>query len=496
MQLNLEVWDNNTEISASLDKCYTADLWTARAKKWIADHHAAHPTQPFFMFLAYDTPHAVLELPTQAYPAGGGTNGGLQWLGTPGQMINTASGTIDSWTHPDYAGATYDDDGNAATPQVAWPDVYKRYATSVRRIDDAVGDLKKLLQQLGLDTNTLVVFTSDNGPSIESYLTQSIAANFFDSYGPHDGIKRDTWEGGIRMATLARWPGGIPAGRVDFTPSGSWDWLATFAELAGVAPPARTDGVSLVPTLAGSGTQRPGTLYLEYYEGGSTPSYADFEPAHRGRKRGQMQVVQLGGYKGIRYNIASHTNNFEIYDTLADTKEATNLAPQGAFTALQQQMKDRVLQVRRPDGSAARPYDNEFVPASTNTALTNGVLDYAVYEGDWAWVADDDGDGGPRLLEYALGAQPHIADHAAMTLAPEIVDNHLQVRFPRWPADTSELSYAVQVSPDLRDWTSLTASEVGVEPGEPPGLEEAIFQADPEVSEQSPLYLRLKVNLP
>jgi arylsulfatase A-like enzyme len=383
-----EVWDNNSEISASLDKCYTADLWTARAKKWITDHHAAHPTQPFFMFLAYDTPHAVLELPTQPYPTGGGTNGGLQWLGAPGRMINTASGTIDSWTHPDYASATYDDDGNAGTPEVAWPDVYKRYASSVRRIDDAVGDLKQLLQQLGLDTNTLVVFTSDNGPSVESYLTQSIAANFFDSYGPHDGIKRDTWEGGIRMATLARWPGGIPAGRVDFTPSGSWDWLATFAELAGVAPPARTDGVSMVPTLTGSGAQRAGTLYVEYYEGGSTPTYTDFEPAHRGRKRGQMQVVQLGGYKGIRYNIASHTNNFEIYGTLADTKEATNLAPQSAFAALQQQMKDRVLQVRRPDSSAARPYDGEFVPASTNTALTNGVLDYAVYEGDWAWLPD------------------------------------------------------------------------------------------------------------
>lgn len=172
-----EVWDNNTEISASLDKCYTADLWTARAKSWIADHHAAHPTQPFFLFLAYDTLHAVLELPTQAYPVGGGTNGGLQWLGTPGQMINTASGAIDSWIHPDYASATYDDDGNTGTSEVAWPDVYKRYATSVRRIDDAVGDLKQLLQQLSIDTNTLVVFTSDNGPSIESYLTQSISAN-------------------------------------------------------------------------------------------------------------------------------------------------------------------------------------------------------------------------------------------------------------------------------------------------------------------------------
>ena len=139
-----QVWDGTNEVSAGLDLCYTADLWTARAKKWIMDQRATNSAAPFFLYLAYDTPHAVLELPTQAYPAGGGTNGGLQWLGTPGHMINTASGTADSYIHPDYALKTWDDDNNAATPEVAWKDVYKRYATSVRRIDDGVGDLKTL----------------------------------------------------------------------------------------------------------------------------------------------------------------------------------------------------------------------------------------------------------------------------------------------------------------------------------------------------------------
>ncbi len=87
-----EVWDGTNEISAQLDKCYTADLWTARAKQWIVDHQRTNAAQPFFMYLAYDTPHAVCEIPTGAYPAGGGTNGGLQWLGTPGHFINTATG--------------------------------------------------------------------------------------------------------------------------------------------------------------------------------------------------------------------------------------------------------------------------------------------------------------------------------------------------------------------------------------------------------------------
>ena len=233
-----EVWENNREISSNLDKCYTADLFTARAKKWILNHEAASPTQPFFLYLAYDTPHAVQELPTQAYPSGGGINGGLRWLGTPGHMINTASGTIDSWVHPDYANATYNDDGDPATPLVPWPDVYRRYATAVRRIDDAVADLRQLLQDLGKTTTTLIVFTSDNGPSIESYLpNQPLAADFFDSFGPFDGIKRDAWEGGIRMATLVCWPGHIRAGGINNSPSAFWDWMPTFAELAGMPPP-------------------------------------------------------------------------------------------------------------------------------------------------------------------------------------------------------------------------------------------------------------------
>src|SRR5215469_4941578 len=95
-----QVWDGTNDITPDLDKCYTADLWTARAKQWIIDHQHSSPAQPFFMYLAYDTPHATTELPTQAYPAGGGLRGGMKWLGEPGRMINTASGEIDSWMYP------------------------------------------------------------------------------------------------------------------------------------------------------------------------------------------------------------------------------------------------------------------------------------------------------------------------------------------------------------------------------------------------------------
>ncbi len=386
-----QCYDGVNNITPALDKCYTTDLFTARAKKWIADQHASHPDQPFFLYLAYDTPHAVHELPTQAYPAGGGTSGGLQWLGTPGHMITTASGTVNSFFHPDYASATYDNDHNPATPEVPWPEVFKRYATSVRRIDDGVGDLMKLLQDLALDTNTLVIFTSDNGPTIEDYLNvhPHYAANFFENYGPMDGIKRDTWEGGIRMPTIARWTGTIAAGTTNQTPSQFQDWMPTFTDLAGLPAPAHTDGVSIVPTLLGTGKQPPSTIYVEYFDDNSaTPEYPEFIPDHRGRLRNQMQVIGLGGYQGVRYDVKSHQDNFEIYDVTRDPKEATNLAVNPSFATLQQQMKDRVLQLRRPNASAPRPYDAELVPSLNALSVTNGLLDYAVYEGEWPWVPD------------------------------------------------------------------------------------------------------------
>ncbi len=121
-------------------------------------------------------------------------------------MINTAQGEPDSYYHPDYLNATWDDDRDPATPEVAWPDVQKRYATVVRRIDDGIGDLLSTLVDLKLDQNTLIVVTSDNGPSVESYLKENYSPQFFASFGPFDGIKRDLWEGGIK-------PGAVSVGR-------------------------------------------------------------------------------------------------------------------------------------------------------------------------------------------------------------------------------------------------------------------------------------------
>ena len=386
-QQGKEVWHDNVDLSPELDKCYTADLWTAWAKHWIVEHERTNAAKPFFMYLAYDTPHAVQELPTQAYPKGGGLHGGMQWLGTPHHMISTASGEVDSWIHPDYTNATYDNDHNPATPEVPWPDIYKRYATAVRRVDSAVGDIQQLLRDLHIDRNTLVVFTSDNGPSDESYVPhEPMRADFFDSFGPFDGIKRDCWEGGERVPTLACWPGHIPAGEVVTKPSISYDWLRTFAQAAGVPAPAEVDGVSLLPELTGQGVQAdPGYLYVEYYQPGRTPGYPVFAPAHRNRRRGQMQWIRIGDYVGVRYDIKTPRQPFEVYNVTVDPKETNNLA--AAMPALQQRMQTLCLQARRPNSSTPRPYDRELVPASPAVPVADGV-EWQAFEGDYLWVPD------------------------------------------------------------------------------------------------------------
>lgn len=381
-----QVWENRTNIADKLDKCYTADLWTAATKKWIVDFEKEKSSaKPFFIYLAYETPHAVIELPTQAYPVGGGLKGGMQWLGEAGHMINTASGKVDSYFHPDYANATYDNDKNKLTPEVPWPDVYKRYATAVRRIDDGVGDLMQLLKDLKIDNNTLVIFSSDNGPSIESYLKEAYAPTFFNSFGPFDGIKRDVWEGGVRVPTFAAWPGHIPAGRIVHTPSGVHDWLPTFADAAGVPAPANTDGVSLLPSLTGVGKQRNSVIYIEYAQNQSTPNFSEFVPQHRNRKRNQMQMIRFGDTLGVRYDVKSGKDNFEIYNVAKDPQEIKNLASKPGMAVVQNKMKEKVLQVRIPDTSAPRPYDKDLVAAVANIKTEAGIR-WNAYYGNFPWL--------------------------------------------------------------------------------------------------------------
>ena len=413
-----EVWENYTDLSGDLDKCFTTDLWTAVAKKYIAERvHEGEGSTPFFLYLAYDVPHAVLELPTQEYPGGGGLKGGLQWTGKPGEMINTASGEIDSYVHPDYRDQTYDHDHDPGTPEVNWPGTYKRYATSCRRIDQGIGDLLVLLKDLGIEKNTLVVFTSDNGPSREAYLPEPYVSNeptFFNSFGPFDGIKRDLWEGGVRVPVIAYWPGVIPASMQNDAPCAMYDWLPTFAGLAGLPAPARTDGISLLPMLTGNKGSLARPVYIEYENNQPTPSYDEFFPAHRGRTRNQMQKIRIGDFAGVRYNIVSADDDFEIYNVVSDPQETRNLGGDAAYSDMQSLMKHTVLQMRRPDSTAARPYDNALVPGIQTGILQKGVR-WNFYEGAFPWIPD------PASLEATAGGNAPGLDVSLMDQKPGMV---------------------------------------------------------------------------
>lgn len=403
-----EVWENRTDISAGLDKCLTTDLWTASAKRYITRQvQDKTRSQPFFLYLAYDVPHAVLELPTQAYPAGGGLKGGVQWTGRAGQMINTATGVPDSYIYPEYRQITYDDDQDPNTPEVAWPETYQRYASACRRIDEGIGDLMTLLKDLGIDQNTMVVFTSDNGPSRESYLPEGYVPNeptFFNSFGPFDGIKRDVWEGGIRVPAIVRWPVRIPAAQVITEASAMYDWLPTFSEAAGLPAPARTDGVSLLPSLTGGPLLQDHPVYIEYENNQRTPNYEEFDPSHRGRKRQQMQKIRIGDFVGVRYDIQSAEDDFEIYNVVTDPQELHNLAGQAAFHDLQSRLKSKVLQMRRPDAEAVRPYDSALIPGVEPVQLSAG-LHWATYAGKYPWVADLSGQ---KTAGQGVSAMPDV----------------------------------------------------------------------------------------
>ena len=148
------------------------------------------------------------------------------------------------------------------------------------QLDEHVGRILALLEELELDQKTLVMLTSDNGPHKEG----GHRPEFFDSNGPLRGHKRDLYEGGIRAPLLARWVGKIASGARSDHISAHWDMLPTFCELAGIEVPEATDGISMVPTLLGQPEQqRPHDyLYWEFYEQGgkravrSRPCVASF----------------------------------------------------------------------------------------------------------------------------------------------------------------------------------------------------------------------------
>lgn len=198
---------------------WSHDLMTGAALDFIRDN----ADRPFFLQAHYTVPHANNE-------GGRATGNGLEV--------------------PDY--------GDFADRD--WPETEKGFAAMIARLDRDVGRLIGLLQELKIDENTVVFFTSDNGPHQEG----GHQVEFFNSNGALRGLKRDLYEGGIRVPLIVRWPGQIEGSRTTSHPSAFWDFLPTACELAGVEPPASIDGISFVPTLLGEDQSAHDFLYWQY----------------------------------------------------------------------------------------------------------------------------------------------------------------------------------------------------------------------------------------
>ena len=188
------------------------------------------------------------------------------------------------------------------------------FAAMVTRLDSEVGRIMQLLEELDLDDNTIVFFTSDNGAQGGGGPDPA----FFKAGGPLRGFKGMMYEGGLRVPMIVRWPGKVAAGAISDHVWYFADVLPTLAELAGVEPPAPVDGVSVAPTLLGQPGQKS-REYL-YWERSSFDRTTGLI-----RSASLSQAVRLGDWKAIR---AKPQSPIELYDLARDVSETTDVAAQ------------------------------------------------------------------------------------------------------------------------------------------------------------------------
>jgi arylsulfatase len=249
---------------------YSHDLIEAEALKWIRERKDG----PFFAYLAFTIPHVAMQVPEDSLE---------EYRGR--------------WEDPAYTG------GAGYTPH---PQPRAAHAAMITRMDRGVGRVLDLLQELGLEKNTLVIFTSDNG-SIDRVGGHDLA--FFSGNGPFRGQKGSLHEGGIRVPFIARWTGRIAAGSTSALPTAFDDVLPTLAELAGAEPPKGGTGVSLVPTLLGREGQKVREALFWEFQG-----------------YGGWQAVRKGNWKAVRQGLAKAKTPFQLYDLAADPSEKNDLA--------------------------------------------------------------------------------------------------------------------------------------------------------------------------
>jgi arylsulfatase A len=277
-QFTDHLYRNNERIETDVEHDYVNDLFTREATAFIGK---ADP-RPFFLYLNYTVPHAELRVPDDSLAAVRG-----KFPETP--YVNAAADA--KVTGPDDTSLGY---RSQPTPKAA-------FVAMITRMDRDIGRLTDLVHARGLDPRTLIMFISDNGPHQEGGAEPA----FFKSSGGLRGIKRDLYEGGIRVPMIARWPDTIPRGRVSAHVWAHWDLFPTLAELAGAKVPGGLDGMSMTRALRGATQPTHDYLYWEFHE------------------RGFQQAVRMGHWKAVRLKKDAP---LEIYNLDADPFEQHDVA--------------------------------------------------------------------------------------------------------------------------------------------------------------------------
>jgi len=191
-------------------------------------------------------------------------------------------------------------------PYESQEESHAAFVAMIMLLDDQVGEIVNKLDELGIRDNTIIMFTSDNGPHREG----GADPDYFNSNGPLKGYKRDLYEGGIRVPMIANWPGKIKAATSTNHISAFWDIFPTVADLVGFKIPSTTDGISFLPTLIGEEqTKQHEYLYWEFHE------------------RGGRTAIRQGDWKAVKYNVLKDPDaKLELYNLSEDIGEENNIA--------------------------------------------------------------------------------------------------------------------------------------------------------------------------
>jgi len=287
---------------------YAPDLIGEEAVKFIDANHK----EPFFLYFPSTIPHLAIQVPEDSLAEYRGLFPETPYVGDKAYL-----------PHP--------------TPRAA-------YAAMITRMDRDVGRIVARVRELGLEEETIFIFTSDNGPTYNGLGGSD--SDFFESAPGLRGLKGSMHDGGIRVPLIVSWKGRIEAGRVSHHLCGFEDWLPTLLELAGAGDriPADTDGTSFAPELLGKPQTPKPFVYREF------PSYSG------------QQAVWMGKWKAIRRNLLAKTNpnttlKTELHDLEADPGETRDLA------AEQPGQLARMIQVMRENHTPSAVFP--FAPLDT-----------------------------------------------------------------------------------------------------------------------------------